>query len=1377
MSLPIASDSFDMSAVVREWHHALIDVGGNNRLLFHRDTASVIDLGQPGPAIAKLLRGDTVRLTELVEAGPVLNSMKRACASIARKEREAREEYGVSVSYLAVGLATWDPSANSGVAEVLEDESEATKSTAKGNSPRRDPLAPVLLRSVEVRRRQGAQDSWEVQLVDDFQLNGVLAHVVNSDTERLRPDEIEGIDGTEWSDVEFALDLVAEKCADIAKFSIAPRLMIGTFTYMKQPMVNDVADVKAIEASPLVRALAGDSAAVAEIRSVRDSTTERGPDYVPVDSEFLVLDADASQSYVVNAALAGRNLVVQGPPGTGKSQTIANLIAALIADGKSVLFVAQKRAAVEAVLNRLESTDLAHLVLDLFAATGSRRFVAEQLREVLDRQRTALKPDVSSLHSGLTTSRDYLVKYHDQLHAESHGLGLSIAALRARIAGLPKEVKSPVAIPSRVFAGWDEAKRTEMGACLDELSALGALSPDWETRPGWNPLTLATVEDEQNATQDVQDLAYSYVSQIIYGIAQFQQAVRLKEPTAWQDLPQYAQMVAAAAFARRQSAPLIDAEVPESKLDAMRAAVDPRFAHQRGLKLGWRDRRREIREALEVVGSGVHKGRQLAVVIEQAQWVRSACADPVSTAWVEAADDLVETINQAVQLANAIGARLRGIDLGSVPLTAMTPLLGDLASDPKKGQMPRVAELQNQLWQADLGPLLTSLVHRETTGGTPSAKPSTVLDAAVYHSLLSDALSKSPAAAGTSAQALDHAVDTYNALEPQHLAANSARVRRLAAERLTRALNDNSEQHIMLRTEVNRKRNFRPLRVLFAKAPEVMLAAKPVWAMSPLQVSKVLPLQKCFDVVVFDEASQVRPADAVPALARATQAVIAGDSRQLPPTDFFSKVIEDPASVESSLAHDDDSASLDAEKEEAGPVRSEESHTRDAESVLAAFERVLAGQARRLLWHYRSRDERLIAVSNASVYDASLTTFPAAHLEHGLRYVPVEPSWGAGKSTNSPDNEVLRVVDLVEEHVEERPGESLGVITFGDRHQRRVSDALERRAEGNEELFAFIEAEGVERFFVKNIERVQGDERDAIIVSVGYGKTPEGRLRMLWGPLLQDGGERRLNVAISRAKKRMTLVTSFVPDDLAPDGHGSAGYKLMYSFVRFMASNGTDLGAVNAPATPLNPFEIEIRDRLEAEGLLVDTQYGVGGYRLDFAIRDPEHPGRHVLAIEADGASYHSGYTARERDRLRQTLLENRGWRFHRIWSTAWFNDPDIEVKKVLEAYHDALAHEAGQSPVEATAGVANLSPPAAWNAGVAKRTVARPEFTAGLKIDDYSPYLLAKLIVHFRSDGVLHTRDEELEWLVRELGFSRKGTKIVAAIRAAQLKVDQLKK
>ena len=447
-----------------------------------------------------------------------------------------------------------------------------------------------------------------------------------------------------------------------------------------------------------------------------------------------------------------------------------------------------------------------------------------------------------------------------------------------------------------------------------------------------------------------------------------------------------------------------------------------------------------------------------------------------------------------------------------------------------------------------------------------------------------------------------------------------------------------------------------------------------------------------------------------------------------------------------------------------------DSFTRDAESILFAMDRILAGQSRRLLWHYRSRDERLISVSNAHVYDSSLTTFPAADSPDAIKYVSVPPSKGIKGKTNSPEKEVEAVVNLVIEHYKTHPEESLGVITFGSPHQRRIELALDKAMQADPGLAEWIGGNTAEPFFVKNIERVQGDERDSIILTVGYGKEPNGKLKYFWGPLLKEGGERRLNVAISRAKQRMTLVTSFTPDDVPENGHDSAGFRLMYRFLRFMASGGVELDGGPDYSVPLNPFEIDVRDRLTAAGLNLDPQVGVGSYRIDFAARHPKLPGRHVLAIEADGASYHSGHTARERDRLRQSLLEKRGWVFHRIWSTDWFNDAEHEVQKVLSSYQEALNADNNTSSKKKLAQEKPRDEESVgWHIESAERIIPMPNFYPGNPITEYSPQLLTRIVASIRSDNVLRTKDEELDYVVKLLGFTRKGPRIVKAIEAAQ--------
>ncbi len=303
---------------------------------------------------------------------------------------------------------------------------------------------------------------------------------------------------------------------------------------------------------------------------------------------------------------------------------------------------------------------------------------------------------------------------------------------------------------------------------------------------------------------------------------------------------------------------------------------------------------------------------------------------------------------------------------------------------------------------------------------------------------------------------------------------------------------------------------------------------------------------------------------------------------------------------------------------------------------------------------------------------------------------------------------------------------------------------------------------------MKNIERVQGDERDAIMISTGYQLDGNGRLAQRFGPINQEGGERRLNVAASRSRKRMTLVSSFRAEHIDTNTT-SRGRLMFHAFFQFMESGGRIVVQGPHGDIALNAFESDVLAHLQDAGLNVETQWGVSGYRIDFAIRHPELPGKFVLAVEADGASYHSSKTARDRDRLRQELLEKRGWRFHRIWSTAWFRDPNRETERVLESYRDAL--NAGED-----ADLDDDSDEDSWSDGhddqfdeyvSHDRPTPRPPVNRAQPIDNYSDRELQALAIWIKSDGRLRTRDEMLEELRSELGYRRNGSKIAPRLGA----------
>jgi very-short-patch-repair endonuclease len=1358
-----------------EWRNSLIDVGGSNRLLYFKPNSSTIDLSTASSrGLTKLLSGTTVRLSELFSDPTSLRGAQRACAALARKQREATEEYGVSVAYLAAGLATWDPNANESISAAEHsqtgDEPEPHDDTARKRPAHLNPSAPVLLRPLELSLKRGAQEAWELTLDEDFQFNGVLEHVMNADRERLDDDDILLDDDGTSAAVDLMLNSVEIACADVPGFSIDAKYFLGAFSYLKQPMVADIDDLDALSKSDLVAALAGAPEAAARVRAFSDGVSEEQPDYTPVESEFLVLDADASQSFVVNAAVAGRNLVVEGPPGTGKSQTIANVIAAMTAAGKSVLFVAQKRAAVTAVLDRLDSetVDLSHLVLDLFASVASRRYIAEQLREVLDRQKMTGVPNVDSLQYTLESSRDRLVGHRDELFSK-RGLDASVTELRVMSAGLPAAAQSDLRLPSATFEDWDRSDLVKHAQQLDELEKLQALTPSWTQSSGWNPSVLIEAQIVQRHSDILRALSAVDLPQFKRAIERVAAEVGETPPRSWTEWHSFRARLTEILEVQNKTPEAL--AVSRSDLEEMLIVTDRKYRRNSDVQLTW-GQRREARRRTKLVAPGMSRKTAHSWLVRTSEVHQTwrGAGIPSFPDSVQAADLAVAPVKSGL---DALQTGVQNITLGQLDFAQLDTQLRQLAAQTSRASMPRAHQLEQDLVAAGCGPLLDRL---RTKSDLPTTAGLTLQWIAV-HSVLEDAVMTSPHLAGISGDDLDEATETFQRADKEHLGANAARIRRIAAENLKATLDSFQDQHSILKTEVTRKRNFRAVRTLFREAPDVLLAAKPVWAMSPLQVSRLLPPVPCFDVVIFDEASQVKPADGIPSLLRARQAIIAGDSRQLPPTEFFSKVLddlppkEDEDDLEALVASEQ--GALDAEVHTPKRRPTAQSFTRDAESILFAMDRVLAGQSRRLLWHYRSRDERLIAVSNAYVYSNSLTTFPSADSADALRHVTIPPSKGIRNTTNSPEAEVAAVVQLLKDQIRDHPDESVGVITFGEAHQRRIEIALAAAMVDDPEFTATLTGNAVEPYFVKSIERVQGDERDAIILTVGYGKGLDGKLRYFWGPLLQEGGERRLNVAISRAKRRLTLVTSFGADDVPDDGHHSAGFKLMYRFLRFMASNGKELAGGPSRSTVLNAFEIDVQNRLQAAGLHLDPQVGVGSYRIDFAARHPTKPGRQVMAIEADGAAYHSGHIARERDRLRQSLLEGRGWIFHRIWSTDWFNDADREVQRAVDAFEGAVkaidmaASELAIAPEPWDAATAS------WSVETGVRDYPLPSFRLGGTITDYSRQTIVQLLLHIRSDNIIRTSDEEITEMMNALGFQRRGPRIIAALTSAQRYVD----
>ena len=515
----------------------------------------------------------------------------------------------------------------------------------------------------------------------------------------------------------------------------------------------------------------------------------------------------------------------------------------------------------------------------------------------------------------------------------------------------------------------------------------------------------------------------------------------------------------------------------------------------------------------------------------------------------------------------------------------------------------------------------------------------------------------------------------FRSLDAQSFDFARQQVRSALASQHQQLLNGNLQgQTQFLQVQARRRRNIAPVRKILSRAPGAVQTIKPCFMMSPLSVAQFLePENLHFDLLVFDEASQIRPSDAVGAFIRADQIIVVGDSRQLPPTNFFDVQMDD----------DDLEEVLDVG---AG-----------LESILD--EVAVSGTPRlRLRWHYRSLHESLIRFSNEEFYsDEPLMTFPHANrtrADLGLQFEFLDHAYYAGKGQNPVEAGV--VARAVVEHIKAQAGrpehkrESLGVGTFGIKQADLILDELDRLRREDPSIEWFFNQEGENAFFVKNLENIQGDDRDIIFLSVTYGPDQNGNVSRNFGPINSTGGGRRLNVLTTRAKKRLRIFSSMRGSDIDPSGVSPNVEKL----ARYLtyAETGAYPMTGRTGREPDSPFERQVIGALKAQDYEVVPQVGEGGYRIDLAIVDAEAPGRYLCGIECDGAAYHSAATVRDRDRLRQQVLEQRGWTIHRVWSTDWFKNPREQTRRLVDLIENTRREQAEDGP---TRPPISASPPA----------------------------------------------------------------------------------
>lgn len=500
-------------------------------------------------------------------------------------------------------------------------------------------------------------------------------------------------------------------------------------------------------------------------------------------------------------------------------------------------------------------------------------------------------------------------------------------------------------------------------------------------------------------------------------------------------------------------------------------------------------------------------------------------------------------------------------------------------------------------------------------------------------------------------------VDTFRELDSHQLPVDQMRIR----EKLIREMPSRhnygraTDEMSILLHELNKKRKIMPLRKLFRTIPNLLLKLKPCLMMSPLSVSYFLEAETYrFDMVIFDEASQIFPQDAIGAIFRGKQVIIAGDSKQLPPTNFFS----------ASTSNDVDFDYEDDEEEEV-----------NFDSILEEASNSLPNRS--LLWHYRSRFEELISFSNQQIYQNNLITFPSSTIhakDTGVEYVHVQNGVYENRCNRAEAQEIVR---MVAEHIRKYPDRSLGVIAFSESQQSVIEEEINKFRTSNPFYERFFDEDKDEPFFVKNLENVQGDERDTIMFSICYAKNAQGRMYMRFGPLGHQGGERRLNVAITRAKYNVKLVGSILPEDIDLSKTHSEGVRMLRTYISFAMNGSSALPKMEKKNSlyDVDTFSEQVGKFLTSRGCSVKMNVGSSDYTIDIAVEHPKKPGRYIAGIECDGSSYYIARTVRDREHLRTAVLEQMGWKMYRVWSTEWIRNPEAEKERLMTFIQDALIH------------------------------------------------------------------------------------------------------
>lgn len=1343
-----------------QWQRKLLDLTTRNRLLHLPESAKGIRLvcANPGHLEDKLAEGKRIRIVPLpdletggrdaelyqqqtnanlqeeyaelaLERGEVVSPLEKykleaALIDLYRKSKSDLEEGGANTLFLAVGFLRWKKSA------------EDPKSYS----------APLILLPIQLDRKSALSGVTMRLLEEEPRFNLTLLELLHNDFALT----INGLDGelpTDESgiDVDSIWNTVRRAVRDIPGFEVTRDVVIGTFSFAKYLMWKDLIDrTPQLMQSPLVKYLIerGKEDVVLE-NSGEIIEVDKLDDLVSTKDLFLPLPADSSQIAAIVASAKGRNFVLDGPPGTGKSQTIANMIAHNLALGRRILFVAEKKAALDVVYRRLEAQGLGEFCLELHSSKTSKMDFLKQLERAWDVRDMLTQAEWEEEARKVQHLRDKLNEVVRLLHLRwPSGMTLHQAmgrVIRDASAATPKLTwpASTLHTSEQMLSFRDIARRLEINR--DAFRRHGA-DFEWINQSswtnGWQSSLVSTAHAVPACIGQMENAAEGLLiatgitldSSEVAKLIQLAALCELLSNAAGIDL---SFMFAPDASARAEAAKttvnfLKEIESVKSGLsvsypanswvniNTQQVRSDLDAADKKFWFLATRARNKIIAElsrqhslsgspnltadivTIDTLQSLHQRLKELAPVVaslpgwngldtdstrlqqtlELADAIRAALArfasSPQQLAEVRAvvktllidANDLIAPegqitlLTQKLRLAlsefNEIRARFCGLINAPEQEMTITALRSSAASIVNQQSALKSwsdwCRVREEAIAAGLSPLINSLVHSDAD----DIRAVDLFETAYCRWFASWMIDSEPLLHNFVPAEHMSDIEAYRTQTDQ-LAKSTVRYIRARLCGVIPAKNAISKQSgfALLKHELQKSRRHKPVRQMASEMGDAMAKLAPCMLMSPLSVAQFLPSdQALFDLVIFDEASQISPWDAIGAMARGRQVVIAGDPRQMPPTSFFNRAANEA---------DDDTEE-------------------DMESILD--ECLAAGLYNHSLsWHYRSRHESLITFSNHRYYDSNLITFPASETKQSaVQWCKVEGTYSKGKGRHNQAEAEAIVAETVKRLTDKTfisSGKSIGIITFNTEQQKLISDLLDRARQMHPEIEPFFQAEQAEPVVVKNLETVQGDERDLIMLGIGYGPTEPGAntMSMNFGPLNRDGGWRRLNVAITRARQEMMVFSSFDPSLIDLNRTGARAVADLKHFIEFAQRGPIALAqAVRGSVGSYDsPFEEAVANGLRRKGWNVVPQIGVSRFRIDLGIVHPDKPGDYLVGVECDGATYHSAATARDRDKVRSAILQGLGWKLLRLWSTEWWIDKEGALDRLDGAIQSLL--------------------------------------------------------------------------------------------------------